>query len=177
MANTDGTDNSLFEGLFARAPVSGALEQQLKQCGYDRQRPQPKYSSAVFRECLEAARRDRHPELTPGDGLRALGHSFVADFQQTILGRVMTGALPLLGPRTLLARVPGRMQRLRADTLVTLQKLSPDEFVLEVRDRVQVGDFFAGVLEQALRVTGAVGARVTAASRPDGWAITVVLTP
>ncbi len=178
MAFPETTDNGLFEGLFVRAlNVSGALAQDLKARGFDRAKIQPKYSSQVFFDCLEVARRHRFPDLPPQEGLKALGHTFFEGFRQTIVGSVATAALSFLGPRMMLPRVPGKLQSLRSDLKVSLEKRGPDDFALIARDPVQVGAFFAGALAEGLKAAGATGALVSSAPRPDGWVITVKLVP
>ena len=173
---TETTENGLFEGLFVRAlNVSGPLEQELKAAGFDRQHPRPKYSSRVFHDCLEIARRHHHPQLSRADGLRALGGAFFGGFRQTILGSVMTTALSLIGPRKLVPKIPGRMMRLRSDLRVQFEQRGPDEFVLSVQDPVEVGDFFAGALEKALQQAGAKSAKLTSTPGPGGWTLTISL--
>lgn len=178
MTSPETTENGLFEGLFVRAlDAQGPLEQELRERGFDRRRPRARYTSQVFRDCLEVARRHRYPDLTPAEGLRALGRDFIAGFRQTILGSVMTAALPLLGPRSMLTKVPARLQRLRSDMIVTVEQRSPDDFVLTAQDPQPVGDFFVGALEAGLRLAGAHGATVTSMARPGGWTSTVSLKP
>lgn len=176
MSAPETTENGLFEGLFVRAlDVSGPLAEELKAAGFDRQRPRPKYSSEVFRECLEVARRHRYPELSREDALHAMGRAFFGGFRQTILGSVMTAALSVLGPRTLLTKIPGRLQRLRTDVRAELQKRSDKEFVLSVQDPVEVGDFFAGAMEEGLKLAGATQLKLTSQPRPGGWSVTILL--
>lgn len=104
------TDNGLFEGLFVRAlDVSGPLEDELRRLGYDRRKPQPSYPTELFVACIDAARRARHPKLLRDDGLRALGGQFFGGFRQTILGKVFIGAMGVVGPRRLLARIPRQL--------------------------------------------------------------------
>lgn len=178
MALPETTENGIFEGLFVRAlDVAGPLEQELKECGFDRQRPKAKYPSQVFFECLEVARRHRFPELSPEEGQRALGRAFFTGFRKTILGSVMTAALPIFGARTAVTKVPGRLQRLRSDLQVTLEKRGPDQFVLTASDPVKVGDFFAGALQEALKVAGAASPRLTSSSQPGGWILEINLAP
>ncbi len=176
MSAPETTENGLFEGLFIRAlDVSGPLEAELKAAGFDRQRPRPKYTSEVFRDCLEVARRHRFAELSREAGLHALGRAFFGGFRQTILGSVMTTALPLLGPRLLLTKIPGRLKRLRSDLNTELEKKSDREYVLAAQDTMDVGDFFAGALEEGLKVAGAKQLQVTSHPRPGGWSLTVLL--
>lgn len=176
MSSPETTENGLFEGLFIRAlDVSGPLADELKAAGFDRQRPRPKYTSEVFRDCLEIARRHRFPELSREKGLHELGRAFFGGFRKTILGSVMTTALSVLGPRTLLTKIPGRLKRLRSDIDAELQKKSDQEFVLAVQDPVEVGDFFAGALEEGLRLAGATDLELTSQPRPGGWSLTILL--
>lgn len=171
------TDNALFEALFERAlEVSPELEKDLKAVGFDRQRPRARYPSRVLFDALEVARRHHMPMHQPDDGMRQLGHAFVSGFRETILGKVMTAALPLLGPRVLLSKVPGRLQRLRSDMAVELKTLGEGHFAFDVRDPVPVGTFFAGVVQAALGIAGAKDVKVGHAVRPGGYTLDITFT-
>lgn len=173
--SAEPNDASLLEGLFGPAiDVSPELAAALAEKGFDRRRVRPRYSDRVFEDCLEVGWRHRFPTLPREQAFHALGRGFVEGFRQTILGKVLTVALPLVGPNTLLNRVPGRLRGLRADMVVSLGAAGEGRHTLVVRDTVQVGDFFAGVLETALGLSGAK-ASVTCTLRPDGYVLEVTL--
>lgn len=166
-------DNALFEGLFCRAlDVSGPLEEELRRLGYDRQRPVARYEGAVLAACVAEARRATYPALDEAEGLRQLGLRFVDGFRQTILGRVATTALPLLGPARFLPRLPGRFRSLRLDASVTVELLGPASARLQFVDPLPLAHFFGGAVEGALKLGGAKTPRVEVTPGTGGYALT-----
>lgn len=165
-------DNALFEALFTRGlDVSRALEAELKQLGYDRQRPEARYPGAVLVACLEAARRATYAGLPEAEGFQRLGRHFIEGFRETILGRVATAALPLFGPARFLPRLPGRLRSLRDDVVVTVEVTSPRTARLSFADPLPVAHFFAGVIAGALEVGGGSAPRVEVSGAPGGYVL------
>jgi|JI10StandDraft_1071094.scaffolds.fasta_scaffold42712_3 uncharacterized protein (TIGR02265 family) len=163
-------DNALFEGLFVRAlAVSGPLADELAALGYDLKRPQPRYPASVLVACLGAAHRGLAPELEEGEALRQFGTRFVEGFRQTILGRVATTALPILGPARFLQKLPGRFRSIRHDASVTVEATGAHSARLVFNDPVPLGAFFAGVVESALRLSGAASPKVEVTSSATGY--------
>lgn len=172
MSGTPGVDYALFEALFNRAlDVSGELEAELKRLGYDRRHPVAKYDGAVLVACLAAARRATCPQLDETAGLRQLGRRFVDGFRETILGRVATTALPLLGPARFLPRLPGRFRSIRADASVTMELTGPRSGRLVFVDALPLADFFAGVIEGALHFAKAEAPRVEPRAVSGGYVL------
>lgn len=145
-------DQALFEGLFCRAlNVSGALEEELRALGFDRRKQTPRYSGAVFVKCLDAACRSTLPTVELGAAQRQLGLRFVEGFRQTVLGKVVTTALPLLGPARFVRQLPGRFAAIRSDATVQIDSVTATGARLDFIDPLPLGHFFQGVLEGALR--------------------------
>lgn len=164
------TDNGLFEGLFVRAlDVTGPLEVELRRLGYDRRRPEPRYPTAVFVACVDATRRALHPTLQVDAGLRLLGTAFFTGFRETILGRVFTGAVGVIGPRRLLGRIPRQMQSARGGVCCRLVEHGPTSYDLAIEDPAPLGPFFAGAVTTVLEAAGAHGVAVTVAPKPGGY--------
>lgn len=160
---------ALFEGLFARAvPRSTTLEVELRRLGYDLQHPLAGYPGPVFSACLEAARVELFPTRPPDEGQRALGLAFVNGFRETILGRVVTTALPILGPARFFPRLPGRLASLRRDASVVVE-VKEHAATLTFTDPLPVAHFFAGVIEGALGLARASAPRVVVVVLPNGY--------
>jgi uncharacterized protein (TIGR02265 family) len=165
-----GVNEALFEGLFCVAlDVSGELEAELKRHGYDRRKPKPSYDGAVLLACLTAARKHLHPTKSEDEGLRALGQSFVQGFRKTVLGGVLTAALPFLGPARFLPRLPGRFASLRSDAKVTVEMKGPRAATLSFSDPLPLGSFYAGAIETALGVAKAESPKVVPKVVPGGY--------
>lgn len=161
---------ALFEGLFARAvPLSPELARELKQCGYDVEHPEAGASGATFAACIEAARLSIHATKPADEGQRELGRAFARGFRETILGRVVTTALPILGPGRFLPRVPGRLASVRRDATVVVKVTGPTSASLHFVDPQPLSSFFAGVIEEALRFSKAREPRVVVTLEPGGY--------
>jgi len=169
---------ALFEGLFARAvPRSTTLEVELRRLGYDLQHPLAGYPGPVFSACLEAARVELFPTRPPDEGQRALGLAFVNGFRETILGRVVTTALPILGPARFLPRVPGRLGSLRSDATVSVVVSGATSSTLHFADPQPLSSFFAGVIEGALVYSKACAPRVAVTLEPGGYRLDATWGP
>lgn len=163
-------DQALFEGLFRRGlTLDEALAASLEVHGYDASRPRPRYPGHVFAACVEAARAARHPSLPVDEGLRQLGAAFVTGFQETILGKIITTALPILGPARFLPRLPVRFRSLRTDATVVVDVTDANSATLVFTDPLPLGPFFAGVVEAALRLANAPSPSVTVNLVPGGY--------
>jgi uncharacterized protein (TIGR02265 family) len=170
MPLTHDVSHAVFEALFARAvPVSVELARELKACGYDVERPEAGASGDVFTACVEAARRSVHPTRAPDEGQRELGRAFVNGFRETILGRVVTTALPVLGPSRFLPRIPGRLASLRRDATVVVTLTGATSAALHFTDAQPLSSFFAGVVEGALVFSKARAPRVGVTLQPGGY--------
>ncbi len=178
MTLTHEVSHAMFEGLFARAvTVSAELARELKACGYDVANPDAGASGAVFSACVEAARRNLHPTKSPDEGQRELGRSFVRGFRETILGRVVTTALPILGPARFLPRVPGRLGSLRSDATVSVLVTGATSATLHFADLQPLASFFAGVIEGALLYSKARAPRVVVTLAPGGYRLDATWEP
>lgn len=178
MTLTHEVSHAMFEGLFARAvTVSPELAGELKACGYDMANPEAGASGAVFCACVEAARRTVHPTKSPDEGQRELGRAFVRGFRETILGRVLTTALPIVGPVRFLPRVPGRLASLRRDATVSVTVNGPTSATLHFADRQPLSSFFAGVIEGALLYSKARAPRVVVTVAPGGYRLDATWEP
>lgn len=164
-------DQALFEGPFKRAlEVDATLASALLAHGYDTSRPvHHRYPGHVFAACVEAARAHLHAEVPPDEGLRQLGLTFVGGFRETILGRVVTTALPILGPARFLPKLPGRFRSVRSDATVVVEVTSPHTATLVFTDPLPLGPFFAGVVEAALRLAKGEQPTVALTPTPSGY--------
>jgi uncharacterized protein (TIGR02265 family) len=149
MAEPSLAQGSMFEALFVRAlKPQGAFAEELRGLGYDPARAQPQYPTEVWVACLGAARRHVHGGLETGPAYRALGQAFVQSFLDTLAGKVVAVALPLLGPEGLLKRIPRYLTMGRSDLSWELRSAEPRHWVGRLRDPYEVpADFLGGIIE------------------------------
>lgn len=141
-------DNSMFEGLFQRAlKPSEAMSAELRSAGYDPKNPQARYRPEVWRNALEIARRHEFPTLPHDEGLKALGRRFVDGFFQTIIGKFVAVALPMLGSSMMQRRVPSMFKMARKDLDVSAVEESPNRYRLIFKDKHPSPEFVAGFME------------------------------
>ena len=144
------TDISVFEGLFVRAlPPDEKLTATLRALGYDPSKPQIRYPTRVWREALDAARRHHYPELPAEEGLRLLGRRFIDGFFNTIAGRFMAVAMPLIGPAAVIKRMPRYWAAVRTGVSIDVQQEGERLFRITYRDTNPAPDFYAGIIEGA----------------------------
>lgn len=167
----DDVSQAIFEALFSEADAT--LAEALGRQGYDVKAPKTRYPGAVFAACVEAARAHLHPTLPTDEGLRALGRAFVSGFRKTILGRVVTSALPILGPARFLPRMPARFASIRSDATVTVELKGPTTARLTFKDPLPLGAFFGGVIEEVLRFARSPEPRVSVTRTSSGYLLDV----
>jgi uncharacterized protein (TIGR02265 family) len=144
----------LFEGLFVHGlPRDELLEAQLREVGFDREDLLPQYPLKLFRQCLDLACRHFYPGLTVEEGKRRLGQQFAQGFLQTVLGRVVSVSLPLLGPVRFLKKFPEHLAFDSSPIVVNVVQVSERQFRMEFRTGVGLSPhFLRGLLEEGLRM-------------------------
>lgn len=149
------TDNSAFEGLFQRAlKPAGAFAEELRAAGYDLRQPRPKYPTRVWRDCLGVALRHVHAGKPPEQGMRLLGHAFIDGFSDTIMGKLVSVALPLLGPDRITQKFPKYWEATRPGVKIETIVENANRRRLVFRDPHPMPDFVAGIIEAALERAG-----------------------
>jgi uncharacterized protein (TIGR02265 family) len=145
----------LFEGLFVHGlPRNEAFEQEMREAGFDRDDLLPQYPLRLFRQCLDIACRHFYPGLTVEEGRRRLGQQFVQGFSQTVLGRVVSVTLPLLGPARFLKKFPEHLRFDSSPILVSSVQMGERQFRMDFRTGVGLSPhFLRGILEESLRAT------------------------
>jgi uncharacterized protein (TIGR02265 family) len=171
------TAATLFEALFVHGlAASGPFAAELKAAGFDLDDIELEYELAVFHACVDVAHRHAFPHLTRPQSRFQLGRAFVRGFVQTRVGRVVSAGLPAMGPVRYLKRFP---DHLRVDALpiyATPVVLGEREVRMEFRTGTKLSpDFFAGVLEEGLRLSRAQDPQLKVA-RADDAGFDVVAT-
>jgi uncharacterized protein (TIGR02265 family) len=150
------TEAAVFEALFTRGFKPDArLVEALRAAGYDVQRPEPRYPTAVWHACIEAARRHLFPSLSVAEGTRRLGAIFADGYFNTLIGKVIGAALPLLGPERAIQRLPRYWSATQPDLGVEVVKAGERHYAVTLREKGILADFCAGLLEGSVRHTRA----------------------
>jgi uncharacterized protein (TIGR02265 family) len=160
------TESSVFEGLFVRAvQPQGAFAAELRAAGYDLAKPLPRYPTHVWHACLDVARKHVFPALPEEEAEQRLGVMFAEGIFQTLVGKVLTVGMPLLGPAGTLKRLP----RLWAGAQPNLQVVSQPEgerhWRVELREAGMRAYFCAGLISALGRHAGAGEIRTKVRSR------------
>lgn len=161
----DYIQGSTVEGLFARAlKPTGEFDAELRRVGVDVQRLEPTYPLTVWYAALRIARQRVAGHLPDDQAYRLLGDRLISGFFDTLVGKMVSVGMPLLGPDATLQRL-ARMWRtgqpsLRMETLREADR----RWRLTLHQDGVVPDFCAGILESGLTRTG-VQPRVTVLER------------
>jgi uncharacterized protein (TIGR02265 family) len=144
------TEVSVFEGLFIRAvQPTGAFLAALQAAGYDPARPELRYPTRVWHACVEVARRHLYPQLPEAEGFRTLGHVFMEGYYQTLIGKVVGAAMPLLGPERSIQRIPRTWKASQPGLGVHVEKKGERHYLIRLEEQGMLADFCAGLLESA----------------------------
>lgn len=153
------TEGSAFEALFVHVlQPTGAFALELAEAGFDPDWMQARYPSAVWYRCLDIGRRHTFPGLPPAEGFRRLGQAFMEGYFRTLIGRVVSAALPLYGLQRTLDRLPRVWKGTQPTTEVTVVKDGEHAWHVTLNSPGVIPEFSAGVLEAA---AAPVGAKIT----------------
>lgn len=166
---------SMFEALFQRAfPPKGPYADALKAAGYDPARPEAAYPPSIWKACVGVARQHCFPALDEAKGYRALGGPFVDAFLDTLAGRIVAAALPLVGIDGLVGRLGRYMKLGRSDVEVVSEQVGPSYWRIRIDDPIGLhGEFMAGVVERVLRQKAPSTEVVHEASSPTSYVLAV----
>lgn len=156
-ASETGAEGSMIEGLLRARPADEGLVKTLATLGIDVKRLEPKLPSKTWAKVLEAVRQYWFPALGPDEGTTKVGYEFARGFQETIGGKIVLAALPMLNPHTLLLRWPRFVKLGRSDVVFSAEKVGPKAVRLESTDPAAISPYFSvgilGFIFERLRVT------------------------
>jgi uncharacterized protein (TIGR02265 family) len=102
---------SMFEGLYVKVlKPQGAFQADLAKAGFDVKAVLPEYPMEVWLACLDVTARHLHPTQERYQAWRLIGHDFITGFLDTIVGRLVSVALPFLSPKAFIDRSPRFMR-------------------------------------------------------------------
>lgn len=164
---------SAFEGLFRRVlEPQGAFLEELKQVGYDPEHERASYSLQVWDAALKTAARHVHPAVPRDEALRRLGEAFLAGFFETLTGKLVSAALPLMGGDALLKQLPRGWAVAAPGTVVEARQEAPGRWELVVRHPSPQPEFDLGLLTSLMKRVRAQDASIRLVGRrPDGYTV------
>lgn len=157
MANeTERIQGSMFEALFERRlKPTGRFLEDLARAGYDMSNPKPEYDASVFSRCIDIAREHAFADVPRREGIfrigMALSESYFAD---TISGRIIAVALPLVGPGRMIKTLPRRMRTGTSKGEVQVDELGERRWRVTMMEVNQFPELVAGALQASLTRTG-----------------------
>jgi uncharacterized protein (TIGR02265 family) len=165
---------SAFEGLFQHAlKPDDVLQAELRAAGFDLRAQQPEYPAEVWKKCLEVTARRVHPGLPREEALRKLGRVFIDGFFKTILGKVASTVVAMVGPDVVLRRARGFFMSSAPGLVMTVDERGRHDFVVRFVSPVTNPEFDSEVLLAIVERAGAKGLRSELTPRPDGFDLSV----
>ncbi|HET9452194.1 MAG TPA: DUF2378 family protein [Aggregicoccus sp.] len=143
----------VWESLFVRSlEVKGALRDELKAAGFDPERLEVSYPLSLFTHCVDLVRTHLYPQLSVPQVYWEMGRRTMQGFRSTLVGTVVTAAIPLLGPARYLKRIPehAKVGGLKMD--VTPVPVGEREYRLEFRRTQVTPEYAAGLIEVGMEL-------------------------
>jgi uncharacterized protein (TIGR02265 family) len=163
------TDNSVFEGLFAKLlKPEGAFKADLRAAGYDVDNPKLRYPTSTLLDALGIAARHVYPELSREDAFRQLGRRFADRYLTTILGRITRTLILALGVDKFLMQMPKIVALSSTGISARVQPLAPGEFQITFTGDHLCPDFIAGSLEGGAKDVSIFNLRAEVIRRDPG---------
>ena len=153
----------VWESLYVRGlRLEGPALAELKAAGFDPDRLETSYPLSLFRKSEEIVRRHLFPTRTSAQVYWELGRRTMQGFGSTLVGKVITVGIPLLGPARYLRRIPDHAKVGGLDMTVTPVPVGEREYRLEFRKTLVTPEYAAGLIEVGLEL-----ARVKPTIRPE----------
>ena len=158
---------SVMEGLFVRGlHADGKLAEGLLSLGYDIRKPELNYPVLTYQRCVNLARQELFSHLSDEEAYRLLGRKLITGFLETLVGRVVAVAMPMIGPARVVDRLPRYLAMMgRTDLEVTMTPVTERSRRIYLPDRYNRPEFLAGGLEVGLEQANAPQALVTVEER------------
>ena len=143
---------SVMEGLFVRGlKAEGRLAERLLSYGYDIKKPEVSYSVLTYQRCVNAARHEMYGHLGDEEAYRILGRKMIDGFLETLVGKVIAVAMPMIGPARVLERLPRYCAMMgRGEMEVRITPAGETARRIYFGDIYNRPEFLAGALEVGL---------------------------
>jgi uncharacterized protein (TIGR02265 family) len=162
---------SVMEGLFVRGlKAEGRLAERLLSLGYDLKKPEVHYSVLTYQRCVNAARQEVFGHLSDEEAHRLLGRKMMEGFLETLLGKVVGVAMPMIGPAHVVDRIPRYCAMMgRPDMVPQITPAGDKARRIAFKDTYNRPEFLAGAIEAGMERTH-VRPTVTVEERtPEGY--------
>ena len=130
----------------------------------------PAYPFEAFVAMLRVAAEALAPGRPLEEGLYRVGRGYISGYGDTLMGRALLTFMRVIGPRRTLERMTQNFRTANNYTRSELVHLAPQHSELRL-SRVHFDDFYRGLLEAGLEVSGAKAPQVTLARREGDWAV------
>jgi uncharacterized protein (TIGR02265 family) len=166
MGDSDVIFSSTVEGLMRAMgdKLDEAAHRRFAELGLPMKgKLQPTYPRALWIKVCLAAGEVMFPQLPAEQQRIQLGHRFIRGYGETLVGKTLLTAMKLLGPKRSLERLQRSLQTGNNYTKVTLREVEGG-FELDLAD-APYPEWYQGMFEAALQVTGAKSWSVTPSKR------------
>ena len=166
----------LFEALCLRGlKLEGEPVEALRGIGVHLDKLEPEYPLELWQAALQLIGQRCFPALAPEQAQFELGRALGRGYKDTLLGRVVAAAAPMLGPARVLQRLPGVVNSSRRGRGIEakIEELGPRERRMVIVADKPMPDFYAGLFHEAL-ATARVTPTVEVAERGhDGFTLAI----
>ncbi len=167
-------ESSLLKGVGAR--LTPELRGKLRQIGIDLdQKLLPTYPLTVYREAVSFVARELFPTLAPAAGIRELGVFAARHYEHTMVGKMMIGAIRLLGPHRMLEKASTQFRAVTNFLECKTTKLGPTRYEMWLSSVGERAPYYEGLVTTMLGFTGAKDVKMRTTAR-DGEAVTFEIT-
>jgi len=104
------------------------------------------------------------PGRPPEEQRLMLGHRFISSYSETIVGKALITMLRLMGPRRSLERIERSFRTGMSHADIGARQLAPGHHEVTVAN-VSYAEWYQGMIEKGLELSGAQGLKVTVAKR------------
>ncbi|MBL8921097.1 MAG: DUF2378 family protein [Myxococcaceae bacterium] len=149
---------SAVEGLLLRgvgARLTPALRSRLRELGVDLDHLEPAYPQATMTKAIGVVVDELFADRTREGGLRELGHVFMRGYAETFIGAAMVQIMKVIGPRRTLERMQRNFRNGTNFIETKFEAVGEREATLWFNDVSGMPAFYAGILEEGGRMTGA----------------------
>lgn len=149
---------SAVEGLLLRgvgARMTPTLRSKLRDLGIDLDRLEPAYSQATMAKAVDVVATELYAGRSRDEGLRELGRVFMRGYAETFIGAAMVQIMRVIGPRRTLERMQRNFRNGTNFIETKFEAVGEREATLWFNDVSGMPAFYAGILEEGGRMTGA----------------------
>jgi uncharacterized protein (TIGR02265 family) len=161
----------VVDGLWFRAlkpRISPSLRAALKEKGLDLDKPlEPAYPAEKMHEWVALTAAQLYPTMGKDDALKQLGVDFFRGYTSTFIGAAMKTMMRVLGVRRSLERMERNFRTGNNFMQTRFTPVGTGEVSLWFNDVNGLPAYYAGMLEEGGRATGAADIKVTWTNAPE----------